>query len=104
MAAQTPEGKVTKDCLEYLKLLKERGLPIYWEHRSGQGGYSYKKGLPDLFIVIGPYHIEAELKTINGKRSAMQDKYKKIFESHGTPYVCPHSFSEFKEYIDKFLQ
>ena len=98
----TPEAKVTKQCLDYLKALKEKGYPLYWEHRSGQGGFNYKKGLPDLFIVFARYHIEVELKALNGKRSTMQDKYKKIFESHGTPYICPHSFEEFRDYIDSF--
>lgn len=103
MAYTTPEAKVTNECMAYLKELKDRGVPIEWEHRSGTGGFAYKKGIPDMFIIIGPYHIEAELKCIDGHLSTMQVKWKNRFIRNGTPYVNPHSFQEFKEYIDKFL-
>ena len=56
-----------------------------------------------MYIVIGPTHIECEMKTPFGQLSTMQEKYKKIFIRNGTPYINPRSFEEFKEFIDKFL-
>ena len=101
--SKQPETKIAKKCLDYLELLHTNGVDIYWEHRSGSGGFSYKKGLPDLFIVIGPTHIECELKTPAGHLSTLQEKWKYRFTLMGTPYINPHSFEEFKSFIDKFV-
>jgi len=97
------ESKITGKCLKYLDKLKESGVFIYYEHRSGQGGFSYKKGIPDLFIVINSVHIECEFKTESGKLSTMQEKYKLMFERLKIPYICPHSFEEFEEEIKKWI-
>ena len=97
------ESKIADKCLKYLKELKEGGSPLYFEHRSGSGGFNYKKGIPDMFIVIGSTHIECELKTPIGHLSAMQIKYRNMFLSWGTPYICPRSFEEFKSFIDAYL-
>lgn len=98
------ESFVAEDCLDYLQELSGRGVPIYWEHRSGSGGFAYKKGIPDLFIVVSSTHIECELKTPVGKRSTMQIKWAQRFLKNGIPYICPHSFQEFKEFIDNYIQ
>lgn len=97
------ESLITNDCLNYLTKLEKEGKPIYHEHRSGSVGFSVKKGIPDLFVVINGIHIECELKTPVGKRSTMQEKYEVIFKSKGIKYICPHSFDEFKTYIDSLL-
>lgn len=101
--AKQLESKISSQCLKYLNQLKAGGTPIYWEHRSGTGGFAYKKGIPDMFIVIGPVHIECEMKTLSGHLAPMQEKWKRIFTEQGTPYVNPHTFEEFKQYIDQFL-
>ena len=102
MAYQTGESSLSKKVISYLEELQDRGLPIYYEHRSGSGGYSYKKGTPDLFIVINGIHVECELKTTTGKRSPMQDKFKWRCETQWKIlYCCPRSFEEFKDFIDK---
>ena len=69
------ETNITKDCLKLLDNLIENGYPIYYEHRSGGGGFAYKKGIPDLFIVVNGIHIECEMKTPFGSRDAMQEKW-----------------------------
>lgn len=102
--SKQPESKIADKCLDYLFALKEGGAPIYFEHRSGSGGFAYKKGIPDLFIVIGSTHIECELKTPAGHLSALQEKYKMIFEQMGTPYINPHSFEEFKSFLLPYLK
>lgn len=103
MAYTTREGHLTEQCIKYLKSLESQGVPIYWEHRSGTGGFSYKKGIPDLFVVINGIHIEVELKAKNGKRSSMQDKWAYKFSILHIHYVCPHSLNEFVEYISQFI-
>ena len=101
--AKQLEAKISKKCLDYLQELKDRGVPIEWFHRSGSGGFAYKKGIPDMYIIIGPIHIECEMKTPFGHLSTMQVKWRDRFIRHGTPYVNPRSFEEFKSYIDTFL-
>ena len=97
------EAKISEKCLEYLKELKDRGVPIEWFHRSGSGGFQYKKGIPDMYIVIGLIHIECEMKTPTGHLSSMQIKWRDRFIRNGTPYVNPRSFQEFKEFIDVYV-
>ena len=101
MGYTTDEAKVTNDILTYLENLKKFDHPIYWEHRSGQGGFGYKKGTPDLFIVYNGLHLEVEIKGAFGKRSSSQDKFKWKCETiWHIPYCCPHSLEEF---VDWFL-
>lgn len=97
------ESKLTDLCLSYLETLEKEGVPIIREHRSGSGGFNYKKGIPDVYVIIGPIHIECELKTPSGQLSSMQEKYKYRFIKNGTPYINPRTFEEFKNFIDSFL-
>lgn len=101
--AMHAEGFLTKQIAAWLKECQGRGDPLFWEHRSGSGGFAYKEGIPDLFIVVGKYHIEVELKAPGGRRSAMQDKWKRRFEAMGVPYVCPTSLDELKSYLIPYI-
>lgn len=103
--AKQRESSVGKKITAYLDDLIKRGLPIYYEHRSGQGGYSYKKGVPDFFVVINGTHIEVETKYGDNERSTMQDKWKWRCEKQWLiPYCCPYTFEEFKEFIDPYIK
>ena len=104
MAYTTPETSLAEDCLKYLKDLIDNGAPIYLEHRSGSGGFNYKKGVPDLFVVINGIHIELELKAPNGHLSTMQEKFQWRCKSqwHILHFV-PRTFEEFKEIIERYL-
>ena len=97
------ENKLTVKCLKWLDSLISEGRPIYYEHRSGNGGFNYKKGIPDLFVVVNGTHIEIEFKTIDGHLSPMQEKYQYIFEKSHITCVCPRSLEEFQEAIKKWL-
>ena len=97
--AKQLETNISKDCLKLLDNLIDQGYPIYYEHRSGSGGFNYKKGIPDLFVVINGKHIECEMKTPYGSRTSMQEKWAYKFIKLGIAYVCPASFAEFKDYI-----
>ena len=103
MSKQT-ESIIAKDCLKLLDNLIANGHPIYYEHRSGGGGFSYKKGLPDLFIVVDGIHIECELKTPWGERSSMQEKWATKFALLNIKYMCPRSFVDFRDYILEILK
>lgn len=97
------ESKISEKCLKYLTELKGRGVPLEWFHRSGTGGFAYKKGIPDMYIIIGSTHIECEMKTPYGHLSIMQEKWRDRFIRNGTPYINPRSFDEFKAFIDKYV-
>ena len=102
--ARQLESKISKDCIEYLDNLKKLGYPLYYEHRSGSGGFNYKKGIPDLYVVIRSTHIECEIKTPYGKLSPMQEKWRDRFLKWGTPYINPRSVTEFVVFIDYYLK
>ena len=104
MSRKTGEAKLTDKVEAYLDDLQKRGLPLFYEHRSGAGGFAYKKGSPDFFVVINGIHIEVELKAPDGKRSTMQDKFKWRCENEWhIPYCCPRTLEEFKQYLEQFL-
>ena len=63
----TPERKVKKEIADYLQSLQESGLPVYYEAREA-GGFTYKKGLPDIWLAVAGRHIELEIKKPGGKR------------------------------------
>lgn len=104
MGARQVESIITTKCIKILDDLKKANQPIYYEHRSGAGGFNYKKGIPDLFIVINGQHIECEMKTQAGYLSPMQEKWKMKCEQLNILYVCPHSVDEFKEFIFSILK
>ena len=101
--AKQLESKISSKCLKYLDDLKAKGVPLEYFHRSGTGGFSYKKGIPDMYIIIGSIHIECEMKTPAGHLSIMQEKWRDRFIRNGTPYINPRSFDGFKFFIDYYV-
>lgn len=104
MSARQLESLITSKCTKILDDLRAKDYPVYYEHRSGGGGYSYKKGIPDLFIVINGMHIECEMKTAFGHLSPMQEKWKMKCEKLNIIYMNPHSVDEFKEFVFRLLK
>lgn len=101
MAYTTGETKLTKEVIKFLDDQIKGGAPVFYEHRSGSGGFNYKKGIPDLYVVVAGVHLEIELKTVDGKRSTMQDKFKWRCENQWQiPYCCPRTFEEFKKFFE----
>lgn len=92
------ESYIADKCLDYIKKLN-----LFYDHRSGSGGFNYRKGIPDTYIVVNGIHVECELKTPFGSRSPLQEKWATRFKEWNIPYICPRSFEEFKEFIDKLL-
>lgn len=104
MARQTKEANLTDKVVKYLDELQKRGLPLFYDHRSGSGGYSYKKGIPDLYIVINGIHIECELKAPDGKLSSMQEKFRWLCTSvYHMLYVCPRTLDDLKQFLEPYV-
>ena len=104
MSYSTPEGNVQESIINFLEALEKSGSPLFYEIRTGQGGFGYKKGRSDLFIVYKGRHAEIEVKAPDGKRSTMQDKWKWKCESiYKVDYCCPTSFEEFMDWFNKFI-
>lgn len=73
----TPEKQVQNAIVEYAKQLYKEGKPIYIERRQA-GGFNYRMGIPDLYVVANGKHIEIEVKA-PGKLnhlSPMQEKFR----------------------------
>ena len=98
----TPEKKIQKSILDYLKSLKESGYPIFYERRQS-GGYSYKKGIPDIYCVVDGNHVEIEVKAEHGSLSALQERFRDMCKSKNIEYVCATSVDDIKKVIKKYL-
>ena len=90
---KTPERKVKDEIAAYLQKRSTAGDKIYGEAREA-GGYTYKKGLPDIWIVYNGIHLEVEIKGPRGVRSPMQVKWEQIFNRLGIRYCCVSSVEE----------
>ncbi len=91
---QQSEKNLQNKILKYLKKLKDEGHPIYYEKRQA-GGFSYKKGVPDIYFTYYGFHFEVELKTERGKLSSTQLTWKNIFKDLGVAHFVINSFSDF---------
>lgn len=97
----TPETKVKEDILEYFKKLQNQGIPLFYERRQA-GGFSYKKGLPDIYFVYDGIHIELELKAKEGHPSGMQIMWQRKFkELYNIDDYIVESVDEVKQIIEK---
>lgn len=97
---QTPEQKVQNKIIKELKSLQSRGYPIFFEKRQA-GGFTYKKGLADLYLVIDGKHIEIEIKAEDGELSPMQiTKQEKFKKNYNIDYLIAKSWDDVYEYIN----
>lgn len=96
------ESQILRSISEYFKQLKLHGYPVHIERRQA-GGFNYKSGIPDLFVVYNGYHIEIETKTEIGELRSMQEIYKKYFENINVIYICARSLDDVKKIMkEKF--
>lgn len=97
------ENKIQRQIINYIKELEKQGFPIFYERRQA-GGFNYKKGRPDLFIVYKGIHIEVELKREGGHQSSMQEKFQKKCEGkYNCPYICCCSLDEFINFLRNYM-
>ena len=97
---ETPERKVKKKLINYIKGLQNSGIPIYYEPREA-GGFTYRQGLPDLWIVYNNRHIEIEVKAPGGEQSTMQLKWSERFWRLGIECYCIDSLDMLKQILNK---
>lgn len=94
----TPEKSVQNSIINYCKKLADKGFPIMYERRQA-GGFSYKMGIPDLYVVINGIHIEIEVKRPGGQLRPMQEKFKdKCCKLH-IAYLCADNLDDVKLFI-----
>jgi len=94
----TPEGQIQRSIQQYLAKLEENGV-IFQDKRQA-GGFSYKKGIPDIYFCYKGYHIECEVKAVNGKLSTMQEKYEeRCIKQWNMLYFHPRSVQDVKDFL-----
>lgn len=96
----TPEKEIQNAIMKYFKKLKEQGIDNYVERRQA-GGFAYKMGLPDLWVVIFGKHIEIEVKRPGGEARATQEKWARRFIEMGAEYVCADSVADVVKLVEK---
>lgn len=99
----TPEKIVQNKILNYLHLLKEEGLPLFYERRQA-GGFSYKMGIPDVYAVYNGKHIEIEVKAPGKQLRPMQIKFKDMCERNNTKYICVDNIDDFKDFFNNVVR
>ena len=98
----TPEKRVQIPIIKYLTSLEKEGYPIFFERRQA-GGYSYKKGIPDLYAVVNGIHIEIEVKKPGGQLSTMQEKFRDMCIAKNILWICAESVEEVKELVNRLF-
>lgn len=99
----TPEKRVQTKILNYLKQLKDRGEPIFFERRE-VGGFSYKKGSPDLWGIYNGLHFEIEVKKVGGHTSPMQDKFASKMQQVGALYILADQLDDVVSVFENLIQ
>lgn len=100
------EKNLLKNVTNFLKKLENEGKPVFWERRQA-GGFNYRIGIPDLYVVTNGIHKEIELKDSKLKQFEYkpeqvlwQNKFKKVnIES-----IISNDFEEIKSFILKDLK
>lgn len=104
MAAKTPEKKVQDKIISYLDSIHKSGaLPLEWFRRDAIGP-NYKKGLPDLWVIVNGHHIEIEVKAPGKARTTMQLKWEQRFRACHIPYMVVDSFESFLSIFSAYLK
>lgn len=91
----TPEKIVQNAIVNFLnKQQKQEHQPVFVERRNA-GGFSYKKGIPDLYAVINGIHLEIEVKAPGGSMSTMQEKFRDKCKRLGINWCCVDDINDF---------
>lgn len=100
----TPEKKVQNAIVNFLNAKQKEGEPVFVERRNA-GGFSYKKGIPDLYAVIDGIHLEIEVKRPGGTMTTMQEKFRDKCRKLHIKWCCVDNLDEFIfDYYDVLMQ
>lgn len=89
------EDKIQASIIKWLKKNE-----IFYMRREA-GGFTYRKGLPDLYAIYKGKHIEIEVKDPKGEASSMQIKQRRILENAGAIYILAKSLNDVIEVFQK---
>lgn len=98
----TPEKRVQNAIVEYLTELQKQGEPVFVERRNA-GGFSYKKGIPDLYAVINGIHLEIEVKQPGESLSTMQEKFRDKCAKLSICWVCAECVAHVSSVVGPLL-
>lgn len=98
----TPEKRIQNKIVDYLNERQAFGAPIFVERRNA-GGFSYKKGIPDLYAVINGKHVEIEVKQPDGELEPMQEKFRQKCERLNITWVCATCVEDVNAIVDAIL-
>lgn len=99
----TPEKRVQNLIVNYLKLLQKNNHPLFFERRQA-GGFSYKKGISDLYAVYSGHHVEIEVKQEKGSLSTLQEKWQQTCKKLHIFYICAYSLEDFVKQFNFFIK
>lgn len=99
----TPEKRVQNDIVDYLNELQKCGKPVFVERRNA-GGFSYKKGIPDLYAVINGIHLEIEVKRPGGSLSTMQEKFRDKCLARNILWICAEHVTHVSTMVEVLLR
>lgn len=98
----TPEKRVQSAIEKYLSEL-EKVEPLFYERRQA-GGFSYKKGIPDIYFVYYGQHVEVEVKKPGGTLSIMQEKFQEKCKKKHILWICAESTDDVEKAISQIKQ
>lgn len=99
----TPEKMIQSKIISYLSKLADEGHPIFYERRQA-GGFAYKKGLPDIYVVYNGKHIEVEVKRTGGQLSPMQETWARRFKQLGITHYIADDVEKFKQFMNGMMK
>lgn len=89
--------------LKYLRKLEKDGYPVHCERRQA-GGFSYKKGMADVWCTVHGFHIEIECKDSTGELRTLQEKWRDSCIRAEMGYILARSLDDVKSVVDKLLK
>jgi predicted type IV restriction endonuclease len=90
----TPEGKITKQIIDYLKMLRALRKDIWWIKLHG--GPMQEAGVPDLLVILDGAHFFFEIKKPGAKATPLQQIQMDRINLAGGKALVVHSAGEVK--------
>lgn len=92
-----------KKILDYLRGLEKAGYPVHCERRQA-GGFSYKRGMADVWCTVHGYHIEIECKDSTGQLKTLQEKWRDLCIKQEMGYILARELKDVKSIVDDLLK
>lgn len=96
------EKRVQNAIVDYLNNLQKAGAPVFVERRNA-GGFSYKKGIPDLYAIINGTHFEIEVKAPGESLKTMQEKFRDKCKRLNILWICADNLADVQKVVERCL-